>query len=105
MIFDTFLDANGGSPNLKTDSLNKISTLLSDHDSCDIFRVRFPETQRFSCRQKNPLIQRRLDYFFISNEIQEGVVFIDIVPFVASDHSFVHLKIYGAKIKGKGRSY
>ena len=47
MIFDTFLDADGGSPSLKTNSSNKISTLLSDHDLCDI-----------------PLIQRRLDYFF-----------------------------------------
>ena len=79
-IFDTFLDADGGSPSLKTNSLNKITTLLSDHDLCDIFRVRFPDTQRFSWRQKNPLIQRRLDYFFISNEIQEDVAFIDIVP-------------------------
>ena len=97
MIFDTFLDADGGSPTLKTNSLNKISTLLYDHDLCDIFRVRFPETQRFSWRQKNLLIQRRLDYFSISNEIQEDVVFIDIFPSVASDHSVVHLKIYGAK--------
>ena len=61
--------------------------------------------KRFSWRQKNPLIQRRLDYFFISNEIQEDVAFINIVPSVASDHSVVHLKISGAKIQDKGRSY
>ena len=85
--------------------MNKITTLLSDHDLCDIFRVHFPDTQRFSWRQKNPLIQRRLDYFFISNEIQEDLAFIDIVPSVASDHSVVHLKISGAKMKDKGRSY
>ena len=81
-------------------SLNKTFTLLPDHDLCDIFRVLFPETQRFSWRHKNPLIQRHLDYFFMLNEIQEDVAFIDIVPSVASDHSVVHLKIYGAKIKG-----
>ena len=99
VIFDTFLDADGGSPSLKTNSLNKITTFLSDHDLCDIFRVRFPDTQRFSWRQKNPLIQHRLDYFFISNEIQEDVAFINIVPSVASDHSVVHLKISGAKTR------
>ena len=104
VIFGTFLDADGGSPSLKTNSLNKIITLLSDHDLCNIFGVRFPDTQRFSWRQKNPLIQRRLDYFFISNEIQEDEAFIDTVPSVASDHSAVHLKISGAKIKDKGRS-
>ena len=38
-------------------------------------------------------------------KLKKDVVFIDIVPSVASDHSVVHLKIYGAKIKGKGRSY
>ena len=59
VIFYTFLDADGRSSFLKTNSLNKIITLLSDHDLCDIFRVRFPDTQRFSWRQKNPLIQRR----------------------------------------------
>ena len=48
MIFDTFLNVDGGSFSLKTNSLNKIATLLSDHDLCDIFRVRFPDTQRFS---------------------------------------------------------
>ena len=72
---------------------------MCDHDLCDIFKVRFPDTQRFSWRQKNPLIQRRLDYFFISNEIQEDAAFINIVPSVASDDSVVHLKISGAKTK------
>ena len=71
---------------------------MSNHDSCDIFRVRFPDTQRFYWRQKNPLIQRHLDYFFILNEIQEEVAFIDIVQSVASAHSVVHLKILGARI-------
>ena len=105
MSFDTFLDADGGSPSLKTNSLNKISTLVSDHDLCDIFRVRFPDTQRFSWRQKNPLIQHCLVYFFILNEFQEDVAFVDIVLFVTSDHSVVHLKISEAKMKGKSRSY
>ena len=56
VIFYTFLDADGGSPSLKTNSLNKISTLLSNHDLCDISRVCFSDTQRFYWRQKNPLI-------------------------------------------------
>ena len=43
--------------------------------------------------------------FYISNEIQEDVAFIDIVPSVVSDHSVVHLKISGAKLKDKDRSY
>ena len=54
---------------------------------------------------KKTLDTTSLGLLFISNEIQEDVAFIDIVPSVASDHSVVHLKISGAKIKDKGRSY
>ena len=64
-----------------------------------IFGVHFPDAQIFSWRQKNPLIQDWLDYFFVLNDIEEDVTFIDIVSSVASDHSVVYLKLSGAKIK------
>ena len=106
VIFDTFLDADRGSSSLKINSLNKITTLLSDHDLYATFLgFVFLILKDFLGDKRTPLTQRRLDYFFISNEIQEDVAFIDIVPSVASDHSVVHLKISGAKIKDKGRSY
>ena len=35
---------------------------------------------RFTWRQKNPIIQRRLDFWLISSSTQEEVVSVDIIP-------------------------
>ena len=55
--------------------------------------------------KKTPLIQHRLDYFLISNELQEDVEHIDILPSVASDHSVVHLKFALSGQNSRGKSY
>ena len=39
------------------------------------------------------MLQRRLDYLFISNELQDNVLSIDILPSVNTDHSAVYLKL------------
>ena len=46
----------------------------------DIWRIRNPKAKQYTFRQKHVsgFLQRRLDYFFISNNIQE---------FISSDHS------------------
>ena len=98
MIFNTALDADN-TPSLKTNTLKKVYSIMEDHDLCDIFRIRNPHMQR------TPLIQHRLDYFLISNELQEEVEHIDILPSVASDHSVVHLKFALSGQNSRGKSY
>ena len=49
--------------------------------------------RRFSWRQRTPFKQRRLDYIFVSNTLQESVTQIEIIPSVPSDHSAVILKL------------
>ena len=93
IIFDTHLDADGGSPCLKVGTIQKLMDIISEYDLCDIFRVRNPDLCRFSWRQKTPLIQHRLDYIFISSELQEDVSEININPSIGSDHSILHLNI------------
>ena len=63
MYFDTKLEADGGNPNLKVNSLTQLEIIL---DLCDIFRVQNPYVRRFSRRQRTPFKQRRLDYIFVS---------------------------------------
>ena len=60
---------------------------MSENDLCDIYRIRNPETKRFTRRRKTPFKQRRLDYFLISECLQEAVQTIEIIPSVQSDHS------------------
>ena len=63
LIFDLGLDADGRSPKLKLKSICKVSSIMSEIDLCDIYRIRNLETKRFTWRRKTPLKQRRLDYF------------------------------------------
>ena len=104
MLFNTALDADN-TPSLKTNTLKKVYSIMEDHDLCDIFRIRNPDMQRYTWRQKTPLIQHRLDYLLISNELQEDVEHIDILPSVASDHSVVHLKFALSGQHSRGKSY
>ena len=48
LIFDTNLDADGGKPQLKVNSLSKLSSITEENDLCDIFRVRCPNKKRFT---------------------------------------------------------
>ena len=92
-IYDILLDANGGNPSLKLKSITEINNIKITFDLCDIFRVRFPNTKRFSFRQKTPKLSRRLDHFLISESLQDSVEKIDILASIASDHSPVFLSI------------
>ena len=56
-------------------------------DLCDIFRVRHPNEKQFTWRQKNPFKQRRFDHFLISDNLQDLVEYVNIIPSVQSDHS------------------
>ena len=93
MYFDTKLDADGGTPKLKVNSLTQLEIILEENDLCDIFRIQNPYVRCFSWRQRTPFKQRRLDYIFVSNSLQEFVTQIEIIPSVFSDQSAVILKL------------
>ena len=72
MYFDPKLDADGGTPKLKVNSLTQLEIIIEENDLCDIFGVQHPYVRRFSWRQRTPFKQRRLDYIFLSNTLQES---------------------------------
>ena len=102
LIFDTNLDADGGKPQLKVNSLSKLSSITKENDLCDIFRVRCPDEKRFTWRRKNPFKQRQLDHFFISDTLQDTVERIEIIPSVQSDHSTLCLKFSPINERNRG---
>ena len=105
VIFDKILDADGGNPTLKIQSLTKIHTLMAENELCNIFRVRHPEERRFTWRRKNLFKQRRLDCYLISDSLQDSVSSISISPSVQSDHSAIVLKFSPVNEHIKGASY
>ena len=86
VTLDSDLGCSGGRPFTK-DSVKNMQNLRFDFDLVDIWRIRNPERRRFTWREKNPFIQRRLDYWLISDVCQDEIEKSDIIPSINSDHS------------------
>ena len=80
---------------------------IKEHfDLCDISRLRNPDVKQFTFRQKHVsgFIQRRLDYFFISNSLQDIITHAGFFAALSTDHSPVTISISKSKncIHGHG---
>ncbi|XP_072041387.1 uncharacterized protein [Amphiura filiformis] len=77
---------------------------MDNFDVLDIWRYLHPNIRRFTCRQPNPLIQCRLDYFLISNNLIEYVTKADIVPGLRTDHSGItwNVQLQKDPVRGPG---
>ena len=53
VILDADFDSHGGKPKLR-ESVKQIEDICLLHDLVDIWRIRNPETKRFTWRQKTP---------------------------------------------------
>ena len=105
LFFEKSSDTDGGNPSVKTKSLSKFQEIMTENNLCDIFRIHNPQERRFTWRNKNPFKQRRLDFFLISDSLQELVVDSKIIPSVQSDHSTIVLKLSPTNEGERGRSY
>ena len=77
VIFDQDLDGRGRNKNRK-DSVRYVEDMIIEHELLDIWCIRNPTDTRFPWCQKSPLKQRRLDYWSISNDLQEDVEPVEI---------------------------
>ena len=66
VIMDQNLDCAGGSPKEK-ESVIFLNDICLNYDLIDVWRTRNPDSTLFTWRQKKPLIQRRLDFWLISD--------------------------------------
>ena len=82
-----------------------VEDMIIEHDLADIWRIRNPTDTRFTWRQKSPLIQRRLDYWLISNHLQEDVESVEIVTAIRSNHSAITVSVKGLDEKDRGPSF
>ena len=89
---DPDLDCSGGNRVLK-DSVKCVEDIMLNYDLVDIWRIRNPNSKKFSWRQKSPIIQRRLDYWLISDLLQDDVANVDIVTAIRTDHRAITLEI------------
>ena len=88
-FFNASLEATDRNAKLKTRTVGKFLELKDKFDLCDIWRIKHPKTKTFTFRQKHfsGFIQRRLDYIFVSQNLQERTRNVDILNAVSTDHS------------------
>ena len=101
---DPALDCSGGNPALK-ESVKFLEDIMMENDLVDIWRIRNPDSKKFTWRQKSPIIQRRLDYWLISNTLQKDVVKIDILSAIKTDHLAITLEIDSLDDQPRGPSF
>ena len=106
-FFDTSLESYGGKPTLKKKSIAKFIELKEKFDLCDIWRIRNPKTKRYTFRQKHVsgLIQRRLDYFYISNSMQVSVKNTDVLASLLTNHSPIAFSYFNNEESNRGRAF
>ena len=105
LILNLKLDADGGNPTLKSNSMKSLNILTMENDLVDIWRIRNPESNRYTWRKKTPMTQRRLDYFFVSDSFQDSVHEVEILTGIQSDHSPIRIQCRSLEEERRGPSH
>ena len=92
---------------MKKKSIPKFIELKEKLDLCDNWRIRNPKTKIYTFRQKHVsgLIQRRLDYFYISNSMQVSVKNTDVLASLLTDHSPITFSCLKNEESNRGRGF
>ena len=90
---------------LSTSGCCNVLSRTSENDLSDIFKIRHPDSRWFTWQRKTSFLQRRLDYFLVSDSLQESIEMIDIIPSVASNHSAIIFKLRSTYEGNQGNSY
>ena len=105
IFFDEDLDCIGGHPKIKQKSVDIVKDIMLAYELTDVWRIRHPDKKRFTWRQPNSSIQRRLDYWLISNSSQEDIFATDIIPAIKTDRSAITLNFKKIAEHKPGPSY
>ena len=66
---------------------------MLEYNLIDIWRLRNPDKRQFTWRKRNPIIERRIDFWLISDDLQDDVKKAEIIPAIKTDHSAISLSV------------
>ena len=105
-VLDPSLDKKGGTESdNKSRVVNTIGLLMHTFDLHDIWRIKNPDVQKFTWRQKKPPVYCRLDYWIISDCLHEYIKVADIKCTPFSDHSAITLCLESPKFESQRIGY
>ena len=98
------MERTGRNAKLKTRTVCKFLELKDKFDLCYIWRIKHPKTKTFRQKHFSGFIQRGLDYFFVSQNLQERTRNVDILNAVSTDHWPVFCSLLNSTefLKGPG---
>jgi hypothetical protein len=107
IVFNQELDRKGGKEKiqLKDQCIEIVDEISNRFELNDTWRLKNPDSKRFTWRQKNPQIHSRLDYWFLSDSIFDWVEEIKIIPAPRTDHSAVYISVSSFAKSDRGRGY
>ena len=73
--------------------MERILCMQTELDLIDIWRIRNPSMRSYTWSQKSPCTFCRLDYWLISNNLQDFVQSTNISPAIRTDHAAIDLGI------------
>jgi len=89
IMLDPDFNGSGGNLDINKNSIKELEELMVENELCDIWRLRNPNKKRFTWKQSKPIIQRRLDYWLISDHLQEDIEVVDILSSIKTDHKAI----------------
>ena len=104
-VMDDQLDKKGGGIQNKSSVRNEIESIKSSFDLYDVWRIKNPTAKRHTWRQKKPLVQCRLDFWLISDELYDYVKESLIFCAPNTDHSAITLSFESIENEHQGRGY
>jgi hypothetical protein len=104
---DPTLDKRGGRHENQTHFAKQLKELVEQNDLTDIWRTLNPDKKRFTWRQNSAkgIIQSRLDYWFISNNLVYDVHKCDIQNVQYSDHNPINIDLHNKEKPTPGRGF
>ena len=106
LILNEKLDYMGSARIFRSNFTKQLVVFLRKYDLIDIWRKRNPGTRNYTFRQRTPLVQSRLDYWFISSQMERLVGTCDIMTSITPDHSGISIEFRQIKSEDQfGKSY
>ena len=105
VVLNECIDKKGGVTGQRSESRKIIMQIMENFYLVDIWRVKNPNVRKYTWRQHNPPVHCRLDYFLISDSLQDNTIDTEIIPAYRSDHSGIYVDIQSSHQANRGRGY
>ena len=102
---DPKLDKKGGIMVPRKMVIDNIECLQNELDLVDVWRIKNPQSRSYTWSQKSPPIFYGLDYWLISNNLQDFVNTADIIPAIKTDHAAIELNLTDSNQNSRGLSF